>query len=265
METLGKNNPRVTALRKWMRSPRHRKASGNTVLEGPKACADALSSGADLKWVLCSNAQTQAYADLLEKLEGVGIEVFEADEGLVQSLSDAQTTQGILAVVALPPVREAEDLLDFGQDLLGLVGVQDPGNLGAIVRVAAAAGLGGVLVGPHCADPFSPKALRGSTGWGLRVPIGELPQPADAFCGYAAKQGYTVAAAVPRSGAPPTEADLSGPCLFLLGGEGAGLSEDWIAAASEHLTIPMQPNVESLNVTVSAALLAYEARRQKGR
>jgi TrmH family RNA methyltransferase len=151
-----------------------------------------------------------------------------------------------------------------GRDALIAIacGVQDPGNVGAIVRVAEAAGATGVIAAEHAADPFGWKALRGSMGSALRLPIA-IETDAHAVIASLKSHRCMVAAAVPRGGALMYDAPLRGPVALLVGSEGAGLSCDLLAQADARITIPMAPGVESLNTAVSAAVLLYEAARQR--
>jgi TrmH family RNA methyltransferase len=166
------------------------------------------------------------------------------------------------AVVALA-VRPARRALFTDRSVVVIAcDVQDPGNLGAIVRVAEAAGASGLNAAGRCADPFGWKALRGSMGSALRLPIAIEPRTDDAIA-EARRHHCRVLAAVPRAGTPLFGADLSGPIALLIGGEGPGLHDDLIAAADQRITIPMEAPVESLNASVAAALVLYEARRQR--
>jgi RNA methyltransferase, TrmH family len=142
--------------------------------------------------------------------------------------------------------------------------VQDPGNLGAIVRVSEGAGASGVMAVGACADPFGWKAIRGSMGSTLRLPIA-THATAGAALEQAQAHDCRVLALCPRGGRSIFEVDLTGPTAVLVGGEGAGLPSSVVAAADEVATIPTAPAVESLNVAVAAALVVYEARRQRDR
>ena len=130
------------------------------------------------------------------------------------------------------------------------------------MRVAEAGGASGVIVATGSADPFSWKALRGSMGSALRLPI-VSGIDADAAIADARRHGCRVMATVPRDGRPMVELTLTGPVAVLIGGEGRGLSAALVDAADERVTIPMEAPVESLNAAVTAALLVYEARRQR--
>jgi TrmH family RNA methyltransferase len=142
--------------------------------------------------------------------------------------------------------------------------VQDPGNVGAIVRVAEAAGASAVVVAGTSADPFGWKALRGSMGSALRLPI-STTATVHAAVQDARNHHVAVVATVPHDGEPLFDAPLGGSAALLIGGEGPGLPADVIRTADSKITIPMEAPVESLNAAVAAALLLYEARRQRAR
>jgi TrmH family RNA methyltransferase len=144
-----------------------------------------------------------------------------------------------------------------------VVDVQDPGNTGAIVRVSEAGGATGVIASGATADPFGWKALRGSMGSALRLPVVHRTSPAGAMA-EVRQNGCRVIATVPRGGRSLYETDLTGPIAALIGGEGHGLAAAIVDAADERVSIPMAPPVESLNAAVTAGLIVYEARRQRG-
>ena len=140
--------------------------------------------------------------------------------------------------------------------------VQDPGNLGAIIRSAEAAGATGlVAVGP-CADPYGWKAIRGSMGSALRLPVVSERLVPDAL---AAVDRYRcrLLGATPAGGVPYSEVDMTGPLAIAIGSEGLGLPPEVLLALDARVTIPMRPPVESLNTAITAALLLYEAARQR--
>jgi len=141
------------------------------------------------------------------------------------------------------------------------VDVQDPGNVGAIVRVAEAAGATEVITAGASADPFGWKALRGAMGSAFRVPIARHLAVADALM-LARSRGCRVAATV-LDGTPIEEADLAGPLCVCVGAEGSGLPPAVVHSADLRVTIPMAEPVESLNVAVATAIVLYEIRRQR--
>ena len=146
--------------------------------------------------------------------------------------------------------------------MLILADIQDPGNVGAILRVAEACGATGVATTEGTADPYGWKALRGSMGSAFRLRVA-VRQPLLDAARRARSRGLQLWAAVPRGGTPLPTCDLRRGTAVMLGGEGSGLPPDLVAFADERLTIPMRRPVESLNVATSAALIAYETQRQR--
>jgi TrmH family RNA methyltransferase len=230
-------------------------------------------------------------------LANVGCRVVQVSDAVMDALSPVSTPSGVVALATRPrhelsellpkPPASALEQVRSGSQLPlpeGLpaqrrephgrsqtpllcivVDVQDPGNLGAIVRVAEAGGATGVVVCGASADPFGWKALRGAMGSAFRLPVVREPQTSDVLQRLR-QAGVRVLATAPAAAAAAGsfyDKALTGPCAILLGGEGPGLSPELIAAADGVITIPMQPPVESLNVAVSAAVIIYEARRQR--
>jgi len=147
--------------------------------------------------------------------------------------------------------------------VLILAGLQDPGNVGAIVRTAAAFGAAGIVAIEGTANPFSWKALRGAMGGTFRLPVAAHGSISDVIAS-AEQEHVRLAAAVPRGGTLLPQLDLREPLGLILGNEGAGVSQATLAAADETVTIPMRAPVESLNVAIAASLILYEATRQLG-
>jgi TrmH family RNA methyltransferase len=146
--------------------------------------------------------------------------------------------------------------------IVAALDVQDPGNLGALVRTAEAAGGTGVLALGSAADPLGWKALRASMGSAFRVPTARRRDVA-ATLDAVRRRGLRLVALAPHDGVAPSAVDLAAPTCLLLGGEGAGLAEDLVAAADVRLRLPMRPPVESLNVAVAGALALYAAAAQR--
>jgi TrmH family RNA methyltransferase len=178
------------------------------------------------------------------------------------AMSPVRSPTGIVAIARRPEL-DIDEFYKGSAPLLVIANdIQDPGNLGAIVRVAEAAGVSGVLVSGASADPFGWKALRGSMGSALRLPVDRVHDVSEAVK-EAKKRGCRIVATVPRDGRSLYEVNLKAATAVLIGGEGQGLPEALIAAADERVMIPMQAAVESLNAAVAAALVVYEAFRQR--
>jgi RNA methyltransferase, TrmH family len=147
--------------------------------------------------------------------------------------------------------------------VLVLAGLQDPGNVGAIVRTAAGFGAAGIVTIEGTANPFSWKALRGAMGGTFRLPIAARGTLSDVIAS-AGQEDIRLAAAVPHGGTPLSQLQFSAPLALILGGEGGGVPQAVLAEVHETVTIPLRAPVESLNVAIAAAVILYEASRQRG-
>ena len=185
-------------------------------------------------------------------------------EAVLRKMSDTENPQGMLAVVAMPAGYSgaAEDPGQESQPLyLVLDGLQDPGNVGTLIRTAEAVGATAVLLSRNSADPFSPKVVRSTMGTIFRVPVRiceDLPREIGEL-----KKAGVVVFGTHLSGTDVYAADLSGSLALLIGNEGNGLTEEVASTADRLLRIPMEGQVESLNAAVSGSVVAYEAYRQR--
>jgi TrmH family RNA methyltransferase len=233
------------------------------LLDGPHLVGEALAAGLRVHEAATDGRNDRAdLMALVDELRRREVPVRTTSTAVIQALSPVRSASPIVAIADRPAAGE-ETIYRPPALVLIAIDVQDPGNVGAIVRVAEAAGAGGVVCAGTCANPFGWKALRGSMGSALRLPIAVLADSAAAIAD-ARRHGCRIVATVPRDGRPLFECDLRGPLAVLIGGEGSGLSPRLFASADERVTIPMRPPVESLNTAVSAALIIYEARRQRG-
>ncbi len=263
---------RANALVKHLRRLKQRAdPSGElALLEGPRLLSEALDAGARVVTVAASARleRTPAGRELLVRLEQRRIELRWLDDVLLASLSEVESAQGVLALVARPRFDEARLFAAPAPLLLVAVGVQNPGNLGALLRTAEAAGAHGAYLTSGCADVFGWKALRGSMGSALRLPHVAGLELADVLTRLRARN-VRIAAAAPETNAagtnslPYTHCDWRAALALLVGNEGAGLPDVALRAADLRLTIPMAGAVESLNVGVAAGVLLFEAARQR--
>lgn len=241
-----------------------RARDGETVLlDGPHLLEEALASGVPLDVVVfAEDAATGRLAGLVSRCEPFVPRLVVVPPALLHAASPVRTSSGVAAIARLRPRSLDEALTAAPQLLLLLDAVQDPGNVGAIIRAAEACGATAVIVGPGSADPFGWKALRGSMGSAFRLPVVTVSHLAATLATVRAA-GVRSFAAVPRGGSPLRAADLAGPSAIVLGGEGPGLPAAVLDAVDERISIEMRPPVESLNVSIAAALVAYEAARQR--
>ncbi len=240
-------NPRVRALRD-LQGAKARQETGCFLVEGRKLCAEALRDSQVLT-LLVDEEKAGEFAALVDAAESVLL----APAQVVASACETKTPQGIAAMVRLP----APLVLEEAQGpLLVLDGVQDPGNIGTMLRTAEAAGFAGALLSPACADAFAPKTVRASMGSVLRLPIwrGALPE------GLALLQnnGYTVISA--ELGGTPfarARAGLGASLALVIGSEGNGVSDAVSGFANLRVSLPMRGRAESLNAAVAAGILMY--------
>jgi TrmH family RNA methyltransferase len=261
MKTItSRHNPMVARYRE---AARGRNRAGAMLLDGTHLLDEALRAGVRLLSVAYSRRALDApdVARLVEDARAAGADACLVTDDVLDAMSPAATPSGVVALAdrPSPPLRDA--FAGPTPLVLVAVDVQDPGNVGALVRAAEAAGATSVVTTGASADPFGWKALRGSMGSAFRVPV--VMAGLDDVLAEANAAGVTVAAAVPRTGASMYEVDLARPVALLLGGEGPGLPDEVIRRAAARVTIPMRPPVESLNVATAAAVLVYEAARQR--
>jgi TrmH family RNA methyltransferase len=235
------------------------------LLDGAHLVAAALDAGVPLQQavVAADAVREQEIGHLVERLERLGVDLVAGSPVVMKAVSPVRSPSPVVALAARPIEGPARVYRETSALVIIAVDVQDPGNVGAIVRVAEAGGASGVVAAGACADPFGWKALRGSMGSAVRLPIAVSHDPAAAVRD-ARRHGCRIVAAVPRTGQSLFGIDLTGPIAVLFGAEGAGLPSTLVDDADERVTIPMQPPVESLNAAVTAALVVYEARRQRG-
>jgi len=234
------------------------------LLDGVHLVADALAAGMRIEHVAMTATAREdpQLQGLLDQLSRAGVETAIASTPVMDAISPVRSSSAITALAKRPAMPADAAYAGAKTLVVVAVDVQDPGNTGAIVRVAEAGGATGVIASGATADPFGWKALRGSMGSALRLPVVGGISSADAVAGVR-RHGCRVIAASPRGGRSLFEIDLRGPLAILIGGEGQGLAPALIDIADERVTIPMQATVESLNAAVTAALLVYEARRQR--
>jgi RNA methyltransferase, TrmH family len=255
-----RQNPVVARFRTAARGD----VGGVMLLDGAHLVGDALAAQVtfQIAAVTPASSDTADVRPLLEALSRGGVEVVTVSASVMDAVSPVKTPSGIVALAERPTADP--DRLYAGPSALvvAAVDVQDPGNLGAIVRVAEAAGATGLIAAGVSANPFGWKALRGSMGSALRLAIAS-EMTAEETIADARRHGCRIVATAPRDGRSLFDVDLTGPVAVLIGGEGQGLSHALIDGADERITIPMQAPVESLNAAVTAALIVYEAKRQR--
>ena len=257
-----RHNPFVQQCRDLARKRDAR--TGTVLLDGLHLLSDALASGVTVEAAASSEAfwQGPVGAPLAGALVAGGAILHAASPAVLEAASPVKAPTGIVAIARWRPADVGAVLAAQPALIVCAVHVQDPGNTGAIIRAADAAGATGVIITAGSADPFGWKALRGSMGSVFRLPVAAGAQ-VDAVCREARDRGVQVFSTSPSGGRPLHEVDLAGPALILVGGEGAGLPGHIQASADALITIPMRQPVDSLNVAVAAGVMLYEAYRQR--
>lgn len=250
-----RENPGFRKLLALHESAAARREQGRALLEGIHLVAACLEAGGVPETVVVSeSAQDNAeVAALLHELDGA--ETLLLPDRLFERIAQVSAPVGMAAVIAIPvpapgPAPELGVLLED---------IQDPGNVGTILRSAAAAGAQAAWLSRGCADPWSPRVLRAAMGAHFRLALqagADLAAVARAFRG-------RVVATVPRDGRSLYECRLTGPLALVLGSEGSGVSASLLAETDEMISIPMAPGAESLNAAAAAAVCLFEVVRQK--
>ena len=250
-----RENPRIKRACALRDSEKQRAAAGLFFAEGPKLCLE-LARG-------CRAAELYATAPALAHtpaLAALGPAVVEITQPVAEKLAGTRSTQGVFALFETPATDPAP-LLAAARRILALEGVQDPGNVGTLLRSAAAFGFDAVLLGPGCAAPFSPKVLRASMGAAGRLPLGvcaDLPAALGALRG----RGVACLAAALYKARPldAVGTQFPGGVCVVIGSEGQGLSQPTVRACSAAVRIPMTDRVESLNAGVAGSILLWHFR-----
>lgn len=234
------------------------------LLDGWHLLAEALGAGLVVETLAICGPPTADEQTLIDRARRKHTRVVEVSGAVLDALSPVNSPTGVAATARKPVIDSTAVLAPPPALIIAGFGLQDPGNAGAVIRSAAAAGATGVVFDELSADPWSWKALRASMGGVFHLPVARCRNPLGAAAAWRAA-GVTLIAAVPRGGVPMHEMNLTGPVAVLMGGEGPGLPAEVLSAADERVTIPMAGAMESLNVAVAAALILYEARRQRAR
>jgi TrmH family RNA methyltransferase len=247
-------NPKVKYIRRLLADRRFRQRERAFVVEGTRWMSELSPPGPRPQLVLASEAWLvdEAHRRLVSELE---LPVSLASEEVVAAASDTETPSGVVAVL---PIVE-RPLPDNPTLLLILDRVADPGNLGTILRTAAAAGVQGVLLSPGCVDAYNPKTVRATMGALLRLPVLSLPWPEIAR----RTAGLSIWLADAAGPLDYTEVDWRQPAALVIGSEASGIGSQAQALGGQQISIAMAARTESLNAAAAAAVLLFEARRQR--
>jgi RNA methyltransferase, TrmH family len=249
-------NLKLKLARSLMGRSKERRETQAFVVEGVRLAEEALASGWPFRFVLYTSGLRERGLALVDKLKTGNVDVDEVDEATLHKISQTETSQGILAVLELPNYElRIDESLNF---VLIPDSIRDPGNLGTLLRTAAAAGVQAVFVPPETTDAFAPKVVRAGMGAHFRLPIHFLTWEEIRT----ATKSLTVYLA-DMQGSPCWQTDFSLPLALIVGGEAAGATERARSLADLAVSIPMPGKAESLNAGVAGAILLFEVVRQR--
>ena len=240
-----------------------RREAGSFVIEGARLANDALLSGAKLTAAFITEQAREKYGECCLALVQSGIPVYDVTPAVAGCLADTRSTQGIFCTAIMPQDELEIQKIDPQGAYLALEDIQDPGNLGTMLRTAEAMGIKGVLLSAGCTDAYSPKVVRASMGAVFRLPFYSGVNMPDAVALLKSK-GIKVYAAVADGGDDILDYSLGGGVAAVIGNEGNGLTQECIEACSGRITVRMQGRAESLNAAAAATVIIWEMTKRRG-
>ena len=261
MELTSRDNPLVKECVKLLADAKARRKSGRFVVEGARLCEDAARSGVAIEAALITDAAAAKYADRFAVIAAAAKRTYRMSEAIAKVLSDTGSPQGVVCLCDVPTATPLSVRPDGCY--AALENLQDPGNLGTVLRTAEALGVDGVLLSGGCCDLYNPKVLRASMGGVFRMPV----QVCAEFTDVLRELGKTmpVLACVVDADAAPIIAQTFNGAVAVIGNEGNGLTDAAVAACTHRVTIPMAGRAESLNASMAAGILLWELCRLRGK
>ena len=252
-----KENKTIKYIGKLLSSSKFRRDEQRFVVEGVRLCEEVLKNSADVASLAFSQSALNKYADIIDKLSSVSSHKLCVDDRIFSGLSDTKTPQGVMCIVKTLDKKSHFDTIKQNGIVLALDCVQDPSNLGTILRSADALGVSAVVLSHDCCDVYSPKVVRGSMGAVFRIPFfitNDLPSVIGDFN----KSGTSFACVLDETAVQVNDVKFSKPVLSVIGNEGNGISKAVIESCTHKLYIPMKNNAESLNAAVAASIIMWE-------
>jgi TrmH family RNA methyltransferase len=253
-------NPRVKAWLRLRDRP-ERERTGRTLVDGAREIGRAVAAGADVEEVVVSPLAAEAEPELLRAVASAGIRTVAVSDAIAARLTFGDRGDGLVAIVRIPDLALERVELPDAALVIVLEGLEKPGNLGAILRTADAVGADAVIAAEPRTDLFNPNAIRASLGaiFSVQVAAG----PSQAVASWCRTVGLRILAARVDGPVVYSQADLTGAVAIVLGAETVGLGDAWRSSDVLAIRLPMHGLVDSLNVSAAAAVLLYEARRQR--
>ncbi|MEE0930300.1 MAG: RNA methyltransferase, partial [Acutalibacteraceae bacterium] len=250
----------VKHIVKLIKSSSYRKENKQFVIEGIRLCTDALDSSVEISVAVFSEQALEKHSELVNRIVGICESTFVFSDKLFSQISDTKSPQGILCVC-----NENSKNFDIQNEsvYIALERIQDPSNMGTILRTAEALGVKGVVITEDCCDVFSPKVLRGTMGAVFRLPIKVCKNMSEMAETFNNQNVTTIAAVVDKNAVDVTEIKSieKRTCAVFIGNEGNGLQQTTVKKCKIKATIPMLGRSESLNASVASAILMWEMLR----
>jgi len=254
------HNPKVQAVRKLQDQPKKRREEQAFIIEGVRLAEEALQAGWDAEQVFFTDLLDERGKRIVGEFSARHVPVEPVSSVVMNALSETETPQGLLVVV-----RQQTLTLPTNPDFLLIIdSVRDPGNLGTIIRSAAAAGVQGVLLAPGCVDAWSGKVLRAGMGAHFHISIYALGWAEIRRIVKGSTGTLKVYLADSAGGVSYTAADFRRPLALVVGGEAVGAGSEALSLSDEKVHIPMPGGSESLNAAIAASILLFEVVRQRG-
>lgn len=251
-----RDNINIKNTVKLKNSAKFRKKTGLFIAEGLRVCYDALLSGAEIEIVFVTEDALSKHSEKISEICDESAKAFTVTNEIFSQISDTQNPQGVLCVIKTLDKVTDFDTIKNGGKFLALENIQDPNNLGTVLRTAEAFGVSGVIMSADCCDIYNPKVVRGSMGAVFRLPFTIVSSIPDFLSQHPRITSY--AAVVDSKADKITQISFEDNCVAVIGNEGNGLSDVTVKACDYRITIPMRGKAESLNASTAASIIIWE-------
>ncbi|WP_297956786.1 RNA methyltransferase [uncultured Ruminococcus sp.] len=255
-----KDNPTIKLYQKLSSSKKERLQYGLFVLEGLRIVLDALKEESGITQLILTEKAQERFGEELLQADLRNTRTIVISNELGNRIASTESTQGVFAMCRIPLQRKVQSILRDGGKYLVLFGLQDPGNVGMMIRTADALGINGVILSGSC-DLYSPKVIRSTMGSVFRMNIAVENDTETLFAELGKAGAVTSAAVIDKDAVPVTECEFTGTQAVFIGNEGNGLPADIAQRCTRRVIIPMHGNINSLNAAMAAGILMWELKR----
>lgn len=256
-----KDNEIIKYAVKLMKSAKFRREERLFTAEGVRICRDGVLSGVGVEQFLYTRDAMEKYSDDYDRIKAASSSSVEISKSLFEKISDTKTPQGFFCIFNMLDKPSFPYTINKQGVYVALENLQDPSNIGTVLRTAEALGIDGIILSANCCDIYSPKVVRGSMGAVFRIPF-YIAENFTGFVDNLTRRGFNTYGSTPHNADSITDIDFDSG-VMLIGNEGNGLTEQALAACSRRVKIPMQGRAESLNAAAAAGILMWEMLRAK--